>query len=110
MAAASLPDKKSTSSSSSSEEGSLERIQRKTSADKSEFVGNVSNYTPVPEGYKGQLSKGHLIFDACFEAGTIELFSNMDNLLVLTGNLGRVDYISHFEYDLFVRPDTCNPK
>lgn len=26
------------------------------------------------------------------------------------GNLGRVDYISEFEYDLFIRPDTCNPK
>lgn len=27
-----------------------------------------------------------------------------------TGNLGRVDYISDFEYDLFIRPDTCNPR
>lgn len=26
------------------------------------------------------------------------------------GNLGRVDYISEYEYDLFIRPDTCNPK
>jgi cytosolic carboxypeptidase protein 6 len=26
------------------------------------------------------------------------------------GNLGRVDYISDFEYDLFIRPDTCNAK
>lgn len=26
------------------------------------------------------------------------------------GNLGRVDYISEFEYDLFIRPDTCNPR
>jgi len=26
------------------------------------------------------------------------------------GNLGRVDYISDFEYDLFIRPDTCNPR
>ncbi|GCC33761.1 hypothetical protein chiPu_0012232 [Chiloscyllium punctatum] len=25
-------------------------------------------------------------------------------------NLGRVDYISEFEYDLFIRPDTCNPR
>ncbi|MED6289657.1 hypothetical protein CHARACLAT_005162, partial [Characodon lateralis] len=26
------------------------------------------------------------------------------------GNLGRVDYISDFEFDLFIRPDTCNPR
>ena len=29
---------------------------------------------------------------------------------VFIGNLGRVDYISDFEYDLFIRPDTCNPR
>lgn len=28
----------------------------------------------------------------------------------LPGNLGRVDFISEFEYDLFIRPDTCNPR
>ena len=27
-----------------------------------------------------------------------------------TGNLGRVDYITEYEYDLFIRPDTCNPR
>ncbi|XP_077929303.1 cytosolic carboxypeptidase 6 isoform X4 [Halichoerus grypus] len=26
------------------------------------------------------------------------------------GNLGRVDQVSEFEYDLFIRPDTCNPR
>ena len=26
------------------------------------------------------------------------------------GNLGRVDFITEFEYDLFIRPDTCNPR
>ena len=30
--------------------------------------------------------------------------------LRIAGNLGRVDYISYFEYDLFIRPDTCNPR
>lgn len=29
---------------------------------------------------------------------------------VSAGNLGRVDYISEFEFDLFIRPDTCNPR
>ncbi|NWY62066.1 CBPC6 carboxypeptidase, partial [Chionis minor] len=58
------------------------------------IAGNVSKYTVLPAGYCGQLRKGHLIFDACFESG----------------NLGRVDHITEFEYDLFIRPDTCNPR
>ncbi|CAN0200229.1 unnamed protein product [Bubo scandiacus] len=58
------------------------------------IAGNVSKYTVLPAGYCGQPKKGHLIFDACFESG----------------NLGRVDQITEFEYDLFIRPDTCNPR
>ncbi|KAM4574824.1 cytosolic carboxypeptidase 6 isoform 2-T2 [Fundulus diaphanus] len=58
------------------------------------LVGNVNKLTVSPPGYTGALRKGHLIFDACFESG----------------NLGRVDYISDFEFDLFIRPDTCNPR
>lgn len=30
-------------------------------------------------------------------------------LFFQTGNLGKVDLISDFEYDLYIRPDTCNP-
>uniref|UniRef100_A0A8C9BR50 Cytosolic carboxypeptidase 6 n=1 Tax=Phocoena sinus TaxID=42100 RepID=A0A8C9BR50_PHOSS len=56
--------------------------------------GNVNKYMVLPTGYCGQPKKGHLIFDACFESG----------------NLGRVDQVSEFEYDLFIRPDTCNPR
>ncbi|XP_047409743.1 BEN domain-containing protein 5 isoform X1 [Sciurus carolinensis] len=56
--------------------------------------GNVSKYVVLPTGYCGQPKKGHLIFDACFESG----------------NLGRVEQVSEFEYDLFIRPDTCNPR
>uniref|UniRef100_A0A671DVQ0 AGBL carboxypeptidase 4 n=1 Tax=Rhinolophus ferrumequinum TaxID=59479 RepID=A0A671DVQ0_RHIFE len=56
--------------------------------------GNVSKYMVLPAGYCGLPKKGHLIFDACFESG----------------NLGRVDQVSEFEYDLFIRPDTCNPR
>ncbi|XP_042661506.1 BEN domain-containing protein 5 isoform X2 [Tyto alba] len=58
------------------------------------IAGNVSKYAVLPAGYCGQPKKGHLIFDACFESG----------------NLGRVDHITEFEYDLFIRPDTCNPR
>ncbi|CAH1774105.1 unnamed protein product, partial [Owenia fusiformis] len=57
-------------------------------------VGNVNKFSVSPPGYTGRTKKGHLIFDACFESG----------------NLGRVDYITEFEYDLFIRPDTCNPR
>ena len=57
-------------------------------------VGNVNKLAVFPPGYCGKIKKGHLVFDACFESG----------------NLGRVDYITELEYDLFVRPDTCNPR
>uniref|UniRef100_A0A7E4VZK9 Peptidase_M14 domain-containing protein n=1 Tax=Panagrellus redivivus TaxID=6233 RepID=A0A7E4VZK9_PANRE len=50
------------------------------------IVGNVSQSTCGPPG--------QLCFDANFECG----------------NLGRVDVVSNNEYDLFIRPDTCNPK
>uniref|UniRef100_A0A3P9HNV8 ATP/GTP binding protein-like 4 n=1 Tax=Oryzias latipes TaxID=8090 RepID=A0A3P9HNV8_ORYLA len=58
------------------------------------LVGNVNKLTVSPPGYSGAPRKGHLVFDACFESG----------------NLGRVDYINDFEFDLFIRPDTCNPR
>uniref|UniRef100_A0A3B5KEK2 AGBL carboxypeptidase 4 n=1 Tax=Takifugu rubripes TaxID=31033 RepID=A0A3B5KEK2_TAKRU len=58
------------------------------------LVGNVNKLVMSPPGCSGAPRKGHLVFDACFESG----------------NLGRVDYISEFEFDLFVRPDTCNPR
>ncbi|CAD5216263.1 unnamed protein product [Bursaphelenchus xylophilus] len=51
------------------------------------IVGNVTSS-------EEEMPRGHLIFDANFECG----------------NLGRVDELSMFEYDLFIRPDTCNPK
>uniref|UniRef100_A0A803TQ19 Cytosolic carboxypeptidase N-terminal domain-containing protein n=1 Tax=Anolis carolinensis TaxID=28377 RepID=A0A803TQ19_ANOCA len=58
------------------------------------ITGNLSKYAVVPPAYLGQPKKGHLVFDACFESG----------------NLGRVDHITEFEYDLFIRPDTCNQR
>lgn len=29
---------------------------------------------------------------------------------VCLGNLGRIDLVCEYEYDLFIRPDTCNPR
>lgn len=47
-----------------------------------------------PPGHSGKAKKGHLCLDASFE----------------TGNLGRIDYVSEFEYDLYIRSDSCNPR
>ncbi|XP_064386346.1 cytosolic carboxypeptidase 6-like isoform X2 [Halichondria panicea] len=69
--------------------------QSPVSHSKDPFVGNVSKISPHHGGSSKQsYKKGNLIFDACFEGG----------------NLGRVDLINDFEYDLFIRPDTCNPR
>ncbi|XP_063220353.1 cytosolic carboxypeptidase 6 [Bacillus rossius redtenbacheri] len=56
--------------------------------------GNVARVVIRPPGHSGKAKRGHLCFDASFE----------------TGNLGRVDLVSEFEYDLSIRPDTCNPR
>lgn len=57
-------------------------------------LGNVSRVVIRPPGHSGKAKRGHLCFDAAFE----------------TGNLGRADLVGDFEYDLFLRPDTCNPR
>ncbi|XP_050529573.1 cytosolic carboxypeptidase 6-like isoform X2 [Daktulosphaira vitifoliae] len=57
-------------------------------------LGNVTRVIMRPPGHSGKAKKGHLCFDASFE----------------TGNLGRIDLISEYEYDLYIRPDTCNPR
>jgi len=59
-----------------------------------ELVGNVSKLIAYPPGHHDKLKRGYLMFHACFQSG----------------NLGRVDWISDIEYDLFIRPDTCNPR
>lgn len=44
---------------------------------------------------------------------TVRLIDTDSSQLVtcfFAGNLGRVDLISEYEYDLFIRPDTCNPR
>ena len=84
-----------------------------------------------PPGHSGKAKKGHLCFDAIYETGFLnalfcssgdhkpkKLHLQIGNVLgawpfsneMLVGNLGRVDFINDYEYDLFVRPDTCNPR
>lgn len=72
----------------------IEQEQDAMSKSSEQPLGNVSDYVAEPVGYNGEKRKGILIFDANFESG----------------NLGRVDLINDFEYDLFVRPDTCNAR
>ncbi|XP_066152852.1 cytosolic carboxypeptidase 6-like isoform X1 [Euwallacea fornicatus] len=57
-------------------------------------LGNVNRQIMRPPGHSGKAKRGHLCFDASFECG----------------NLGRVDLINEFEYDLFIRPDSCSPR
>ena len=75
-------------------------------------LGNVERIVMRPPGHSGKAKKGHLCFDAIFEAGTQILITQVCLWvnLINSGNLGRVDFINEFEYDLFVRPDTCNPR
>ena len=40
----------------------------------------------------------------------MQVGATVQMLIHLAGNLGRVDFINDYEYDLFVRPDTCNPR
>ena len=42
----------------------------------------------------GKAQKGHLAFEATFESA----------------NLGKVDFVQDTEYDIYIRPDTCNPR
>eukprot|EP00126_Sphaerothecum_destruens_P011786 Sdes_comp20961_c0_seq1m18721 len=66
-----------------------------TADETSHISGNVSNAMVVPPDYQGTSSqKGHLVFDADFEHG----------------NLGKVVCISDSEFDLYIRPDTCNSR
>ena len=78
-------------------------------------LGNVERIVMRPPGHSGKAKKGHLCFDAIYEAGGIQHIFHLLRMTVKQricnpGNLGRVDFINEFEYDLFVRPDTCNPR
>ena len=60
--------------------------------------------------YKRISTTVYMYIRFCFIIYKWSLIMALILLLFLTGNLGRVDYITEHEYDLFVRPDTCNPR
>lgn len=72
-------------------------------------IGNVKYPAVFP-------TDGGIVFDADFESGLfstyfyVEMVQSVTTLFKCIGNLGRVDMISDGEYDLFIRPDTCNSK
>ena len=74
-------------------------------------LGNVERVVMRPPGHSGKAKKGHLCFDAIYETGkpSQQMFPS-EFYSIFIGNLGRVDFINDYEYDLFVRPDTCNPR
>lgn len=69
-------------------------------------------------------TEGHLARDILYLMPTSKVVGDSDTLekyisrlncdlnilLLSSGNLGRVDYITEIEYDIFIRPDTCNPR
>ncbi|KAK3912163.1 Cytosolic carboxypeptidase 6 [Frankliniella fusca] len=82
-------------------------------------LGNVSRVVMRPPGHSGKAKKGHLCFDAAFETGETAAWSGLvrpgparpgPEDLAIHSNLGRVDLVNEYEYDLFIRPDTCNPR
>ena len=58
------------------------------------ILTNIQRLVIRPPGHTGKAKKGHVCFDGSHE----------------TMNLGRVDFITNQEYDLYIRPDTANPR
>ena len=55
------------------------------------ILTNIQRLVIRPPGHTGKAKKGHICFDGSYE----------------TMNLGRVDFITNQEYDLYIRPDTA---
>ena len=65
-----------------------------TDSENEGILNNIQRLVIRPPGHTGKAKKGHICFDGGHE----------------TMNLGRVDFITNQEYDLFFRPDTANPR
>lgn len=81
---------------------------------------SLQNYSPIYYSARKSVLVSHLSGLVCkvklyrifFCMHIKELLEkvNLKSIFLSLGNLGRVDYISEFEFDLFIRPDTCNPR
>lgn len=82
-------------------------------SDEEDGTGNVTRMVMRPPGHSGKAKKGHLCLDASFETGEndqLNKFYRLFHRTTFTGNLGRIDYVNEFEYDLYIRSDSCNPR
>lgn len=77
-------------SSSSSDSDSSERVQNVNQ----QLVKTRGDQQDIDESYAYKKKLGDLIFDAAFEGG----------------NLGFIEKIDEFNYDLMIRPDVANPR
>ena len=55
---------------------------------------NIQRKVIRPPGHTGKARKGHMCFDGSHE----------------TMNLGKVGFITDQEYDIYIRPDSANPR
>lgn len=67
---------------STSAESSGRLYSPKSSPEKENFVGNVSNHVPLPSKHSGHLHKGNLVFDACFEGGLVLELAHADYIVL----------------------------
>ena len=79
---------------------------------KDPFIGNVSKLVPLPVDHKSPPMRGHLLFEHASREVILNPLPRQQSIpkqttssLRCAGNLGRVDYISDYVYDVFIRPD-----
>ena len=58
------------------------------------ILTNIQHSVMRPPGHTGKAKKGHL----CFDGGSECM------------NMGKVQFITKQEYDIYIRPDTGNPR
>ena len=58
------------------------------------MLTNIQRKVIRPPGHTGKARKGHMCFDGSHE----------------TMNLGKVGFITDQEYDIYIRPDSANPR
>ena len=73
------------------------------------FIGNVSGQSVAyTDSETGQTTPPLLKFDASFESGAKLLRCRRTDRGA--GNMGKVEAVSPFEFELYIRADVANPK